>query len=308
MSALKLLHTADWHLGRRFPTFSEADELKLTRARLEVVDEILGKAEYYAVDAVLCAGDVFDEPQPAREWWEGLANRLRKRDWIGRPLILLPGNHDPLTPGSVFSPEHPFRSQLPDWVHIVDRDDFTYELRPDALLCAAPCRSQAGQHDLALALPERRTGDERLRIGMVHGQTFNIPGHETNFPIAEDAPSRRGLDYLALGDTHAFEEVTPDEVAPMVYPGAPEPAKFGEEDAGYIAIVRLSSRRGRRPTIHRERVGRWRWRKEICRHPDELRRLRDADDLENSPVRAAKVPRVRPSRFSPPRSWPSRTR
>ncbi len=56
MSALKLLHTADWHLGRRFPTFPEADELKLTRARLEVVDEILGKAEYYGVDAVLCAG------------------------------------------------------------------------------------------------------------------------------------------------------------------------------------------------------------------------------------------------------------
>ena len=31
--ALKLLHTADWHLGKRFPGFAEADETRLTRAR-----------------------------------------------------------------------------------------------------------------------------------------------------------------------------------------------------------------------------------------------------------------------------------
>ncbi len=30
--ALKILHTADWHLGLRFPAFDEADQLKLTRA------------------------------------------------------------------------------------------------------------------------------------------------------------------------------------------------------------------------------------------------------------------------------------
>ena len=30
--ALKLLHTADWHLGMRFSSFDDADELKLTRA------------------------------------------------------------------------------------------------------------------------------------------------------------------------------------------------------------------------------------------------------------------------------------
>ena len=43
--ALKILHTADWHLGRRFPSFSEEDEAKLTRARIEAVDRLFGLAE-----------------------------------------------------------------------------------------------------------------------------------------------------------------------------------------------------------------------------------------------------------------------
>ena len=35
--ALKLLHTADWHLGRRFGRFDPEGERRLTRARLDVV-------------------------------------------------------------------------------------------------------------------------------------------------------------------------------------------------------------------------------------------------------------------------------
>jgi metallophosphoesterase superfamily enzyme len=61
---LKLVHTADWHLGRQFRSFPEDGALKLSRARLEVIDRILLTADRYAVDAVLCAGDLFDEPNP----------------------------------------------------------------------------------------------------------------------------------------------------------------------------------------------------------------------------------------------------
>jgi DNA repair exonuclease SbcCD nuclease subunit len=283
-ASLTLLHTADWHLGRRFPTLDEADERQLTRARLDVVDEILGKAEYYDVDAVLCAGDLFDDPQPAEEWWKGLAECLERHADAARPVFLLPGNHDPLTAHSVYAAEHAFRRLLPEPVHVVDRDDFTFDLGPHAVLYAACCRSQAGEKDLALGLPAREDGDERLRVGMVHGQTFDIEGYQTNFPVATDAPARRGLDYLALGDTHGFRDVTPEAEAPIVYPGAPEPTNFGESDAGYVAIVRFR-RRGRRPIIRRERVGRWRWRRETCRRPEELRSLRDGEELDNCVLR-----------------------
>ena len=112
--ALKILHTADWHLGRRFPSFSEEDETKLTRARIEAVDRLLGVAESFTVDAVLCAGDLFDDPAPSESWWRGLLRLLEKRNWTNRPMFLLPGNHDPLEPNSVWAEEHPFRRALPD--------------------------------------------------------------------------------------------------------------------------------------------------------------------------------------------------
>lgn len=156
--ALKLLHTADWHLGRRFPSFPEKDETELTRARFNVLDKILAVAEQRAVDAVLCAGDLFDEPSPEPEWWQPVVKKLAA--WRARiPMFLLPGNHDPLQLGSVYHPDHGFRRALPPWVRVVDDDHFTARLNDTSVLHAKPCRSSAGQDDPALALPAREPGD-----------------------------------------------------------------------------------------------------------------------------------------------------
>ena len=63
---LKLLHTADLHLGCEFGQLPPDDRRKLARARLAVVEPILALAEQYDVDAVLLAGDIFDTPEPLR--------------------------------------------------------------------------------------------------------------------------------------------------------------------------------------------------------------------------------------------------
>ena len=98
-----------------------------------------------AVHAVSRAGDIFDDPQPAPEFWEELARTIREHAVGPVPIFFVPGNHDPLTPESVWAPAHPFRSRLPKWVHVVDRDDFSYELSKDAVLYARPCRSKAAK-------------------------------------------------------------------------------------------------------------------------------------------------------------------
>lgn len=280
--ALKFVHTADWHLGRRFPSFAEADRLRLSRARLDVIDRILGVAHQNGADAVLCAGDLFDEPDPGREWWGPLLDTLKKRSG-SRPVFLLPGNHDPLVAASVYAKDHPFRRGLPPDVHVVDGDPFEYQLTPDAVLYGAPCRSQAGQKDLALSLPARSPGDERIRIGLVHGSTFDLDGCQTNFPIARDAAIQRGFDYLAIGDTHSFREVPPGVRPPTVYPSAPEPTCFGEADAGYVAVVFVT--RQRRANLRRERVAHWTWEEASCRSLADLRTLRDGGDRRRHVLR-----------------------
>ncbi len=269
--ALKLLHTADWHLGKRFPGFAEADETRLTRARLDVLDKVLLVAEQRAVDAVLCAGDLFDEPSPDREWWEPVATKLAA--WRPRrPVFLLPGNHDPLQAQSVYERGHPFRRALPDWVHVVDDDAFTWTLNDVAVLHARPCRSRAGQDDPALALPARAPGDPRIRIGLVHGSTFDAVDCQTNFPIAKEAAALRGFDYLAIGDTHSFREVPPGARPPVVYPGTPEPTSFDEPGAGNVVAVFVS--RARRVTLAAEPVAYWHWQERRVSSLADLRDLR----------------------------------
>lgn len=287
--ALKLLHTADWHLGMRFPSFSEDEQLTLMRARMEVIDRIAGVADSNDVDAVLCAGDLFDSPKPEEDWWKGLCARLAAASGR-RPWVLLPGNHDPLVEGSVWDPEHPFRRALPEWVHVVDRDDFTLELTSDASLFAVPCRSASGDSHLVDKIPPREEGDSSIRVGMVHGQTFDVEGFSVNFPIPKNAAADRGVDYLAIGDTHAFREVPPGARYPTVYPSAPEPTKFGENDAGFVALV-FFPRGRRKPIIRRERVGRWRWVEQECTSIEELRSLAASDDLRRTVLRL--VPRMK---------------
>ncbi len=288
--ALKLVHTADWHLGMTFPSFEPEARLKLSRARLEVIDRILGLAERHRAHAVLCAGDLFDDPDPAPEWWEGLAKKFQAREqgapeWQTRPVFLLPGNHDPLTSNGVYSKTHPFRSALPGWVHVVDRDDFSHELEGGAMLYAAPCRSRSESRDLARALlPARSAGDDRLRIGMVHGQTFDLAGCQLNFPIALDAAENRGLDYLAIGDTHSLRDVTPNAHAPTMYPGAPEPTHFGEQRPGHVVVAYFPRDRRRRALIHDEPVAQWTWQELCCTSLEQLREL-GARDLTHHVVR-----------------------
>jgi DNA repair exonuclease SbcCD nuclease subunit len=268
---LKLLHTADWHLGRRFRSFREDQALKLSRARLEVLDRILHAAERAAVDAVLCAGDLFDEPSPDPEWWEQLAAKLERRKWKNRPVFLLPGNHDPILPDSVWVQER-FRKRLPDWVHVVDREAFEFPLSEHAVLYAVPCVSRSGARDPTESIPQRAPGDERIRIGMVHGSTFDANDWQTNFPIAADAVLSRGLDYLAIGDTHGFRFVPPDRThPPTIYPGAPEQTAFDERDAGSVALVFFDRRR--RATVRPERVARWTWEESWVRSPSDMRAL-----------------------------------
>ena len=273
---LTILHTADLHLGYISGQLDAETARRLARARLGAVDTILGLAQQYDVRAVVCAGDIFDTEQPEQDWWRGLAAAFTRNPGWHCPVILLPGNHDPLIRESVYERGHAFRRALPPWVHVVDRDDFELELGPGAVLYAKPCRSRAGADDPTLGLPDRIAGDERIRIGVVHGSVFDLPDSQTHFPIARDATRLRSLDYLAIGDWHGFRVISENAIAPIVYPGAPEPMNFGEHGAGHVAIVNFRGR-GVAPRIRKERVARWTWRDETVNSIVELRKLATGD-------------------------------
>ena len=98
ISRMKLLHTADWHLGKRLDHFSRLEEQKA------VMDEICEIADREEVDAVLIAGDLFDHINPSIEAIELFYHTLKKLANEGkRPVIGIAGNHD--SPDRVEAPD-----------------------------------------------------------------------------------------------------------------------------------------------------------------------------------------------------------
>ncbi|HLW20440.1 MAG TPA: exonuclease subunit SbcD [Cyclobacteriaceae bacterium] len=86
---LRILHTADWHLGKRLQEFSRLEEQK------EVLEEMISIAEQENIDLVLLAGDIFDAFNPSHEAVELLYKTLRRLSNNGkRPIVAISGNHD----------------------------------------------------------------------------------------------------------------------------------------------------------------------------------------------------------------------
>ena len=95
---MKLLHTSDWHLGKRLDDFSRMAEQQA------VLQEICEIAEREQVDAVLVAGDLFDTFNPPTEAVDLFYKTLKRLAADGqRPVIAIAGNHD--SPDRIEAPD-----------------------------------------------------------------------------------------------------------------------------------------------------------------------------------------------------------
>lgn len=95
---MKILHTADWHLGKRLDRFSRLEE------QVSVMEEIITIADDEHADMILIAGDLFDNFNPAVEAVELFYKTLKRLSQNGkRPVIAISGNHD--SPNLIDAPD-----------------------------------------------------------------------------------------------------------------------------------------------------------------------------------------------------------
>lgn len=95
---VKLLHTSDWHLGKRLDDFSRMEEQQA------VLQEICEITERENVNAVLVTGDLFDTFNPPTEAVDLFYRTLKRLTNNGkRPVIAIAGNHD--SPDRIEAPD-----------------------------------------------------------------------------------------------------------------------------------------------------------------------------------------------------------
>ncbi|MCS7297820.1 MAG: exonuclease subunit SbcD [Bacteroidia bacterium] len=89
MGSLRLIHTSDWHLGKKLGTHSRLKE------QIQVLKRLVEMVKTHQAHAVLVAGDVFDSPNPPAEaeaLFEEITAELTEEGQ--RPVICIAGNHD----------------------------------------------------------------------------------------------------------------------------------------------------------------------------------------------------------------------
>ena len=95
---MKILHTSDWHLGKRLGDFSRIDEQRA------VLSEICQVADDENVGLVVVAGDLFDTWNPPVEAIELYYHTLKQLSKGGeRMVVASAGNHD--SPDRIEAPE-----------------------------------------------------------------------------------------------------------------------------------------------------------------------------------------------------------
>ena len=259
---MRVLHTADWHLGQHFLTGQE----RLTEQRA-FLDWLLLTVQAEGVEALVLAGDVFDTTTPshaAQELYYDFLVRMQATDC--RDIVVVGGNHD--SPTLLNASRRLLRALR---IHVIggvpaEAAEQVITLpdtsgRPGLVVCAVPFLRD---RDLRLAVAGETPDERQLRVrdsiaghykglsehDLVRGlREQDVPVLATGHLYAAGGEAREGaerdvhigglgviaaehfpaaFDYVALGHLHRPQVVGGQ--ARIRYSGSPVPLSFTEAD------------------------------------------------------------------------------
>lgn len=250
---MRFLHTADWQIGMKARHAGRAADA-VREARLESARRVIELARERGAAFTVLAGDTFEDNAVDRVLVQRVVDILARSSV---PVFVLPGNHDPLVPGSVF--DHPAWASAKGVVTVL-REAAPVPVPGGGTLFPCPLSEKTGAKDPTEAIPPPGAPGGGIRVGVAHGTLLGVGvDSENEFPIPLDAAGRRQVDYLAIGHWHST--FVPDAAARVAYSGTHETTKFGERDSGNALVVEIAER-GAPPRFEKIRTGALAWRQE----------------------------------------------
>jgi exonuclease SbcD len=260
---MKILHTADWHVGKVLKNQPRFDEQKV------VLRDIVRVANDEDVDLVIVAGDLFETSAPSPQAQGLVMNTLIALRAEGRHVVVLAGNHD--SSRLVQEVYRPVLGEL--GMHVVgtpQRPDRGGTISLDtrggerAVVAALPFLSHRFAVRAAEALlhdPSQHNQDyankvrgivELLCRGFTTDSVNLVTTHATllggrwsknggeravqllGYEVSPDTfpPSTH---YAALGHLHRYQQI--DGPCPIAYSGSPIALDFGEEANEPVAVI-----------------------------------------------------------------------
>ncbi|MCR9059502.1 MAG: DNA repair exonuclease [Rhodobacteraceae bacterium] len=241
---MRFLVSADIHLGSPIRSAAMRNPdlgNHLKQASRDTFIRIVDLAISESVDALVLAGDIFDNDQPDLKTRAFLISQLARAADTNIPTVLIRGNHDALL-------DHRAHGDLSPNIHLLHKDAPSVEIsgvRFHGLSFDTAHVSKSFLPDYPAPVPGKQN------VGLMHTSLDGSPGHDPYAPCTEQDLLAHGYDLWCLGHIHApFERSSGSVLAVM--PGIPQPRHFGERTGGTVAIVELDDDM---PKIERHHVG-----------------------------------------------------
>lgn len=236
---MKLLHFADLHLDAPFAWASPETARARRRNRRETLTRIVTLAESEGVDALLCAGDLFEQDRIGPDTAEFLRSTFERTD---RRIFLAPGNHDWLSARSPY--------ELVAWspnVHVFAEASLRPVTLADGLtLWGAAHRAPANTDGFFGAFRPDRAG---VHVALAHASeraalAWQESDKQPHAPFDAAELEAADIAHAFLGHYHV-----PRDAARHTYPGNPDPLDFGESPGRGVVIAAIAAD----GTVSRER-------------------------------------------------------
>jgi len=216
-----IVHSSDLHLGADYSAGQSRPDT------LSVLREVLAAAAVARADLVILAGDTFENNRLPSPLLERATRAIRE---FNAPIVILPGNHDPLTPDSLYR-----RGGFAAVPNLCVLGLTVGEAAPfpalDLEVWGKPHLDYADMSPLS----NPRSRSTRWQLAAAHGHYIDgseEPGRLiASWLIRRDELTATGADYVALGHWNRAARVG-DPESRAYYSGSPD-------YAGTVNLVRL---------------------------------------------------------------------
>jgi hypothetical protein len=201
---LRILHTADNHIGLSFNQFPEPAKGRLIEERFASLDRMVITANERKAHFVVVAGDLFDKTTVTKAHVERAVKIFGKFE--GEAVLVLAGNHD-FCEGPDSKIWKQFRTAADGTCVLALTEPVTKDFESDdykVRFYACPCPSKHGKdHTIGWVTGEEKSPDA-LHIGIAHGNVegLGLDADQCYFNMADSDFRNAGLHTWLLGHIH----------------------------------------------------------------------------------------------------------
>ena len=181
---------------------------------------VLATARAVEADVVLLAGDVFEHNRLPEALLERAAGLLA---CCGMKVVMLPGNHDPLTPDSVYRRCGMAEAENVSVLGLTHGEAVLFPAL-DLEIWGVAHRDYGDMAPLATARPRSTRWQVAMAHGHYQGAADSGAAHRPSWIISDADIAATGADYLALGHWNRPVRVGNGSV-PAWYSGSPDLAR-----------------------------------------------------------------------------------